>query len=762
MFMKIQKESYNKKNYNITSNNIKANNNNEEYNENDYIIKKEENYYKYNKTTTQVKTYEYKIQKRKINEFLLEKDYIDSKDNTYLNNINNNKIYSKSFDRKEKNNIQYNNKINSKLKLYNNNNNPYSYKKKLIFNNHTNNINSDNFKVLNNNNIDLIKKKKELEEKRERERKILEWFYINDINISKRDLYDALTTLIQSVFRGWLFRSKHNIKIKNGILLLNKVLLKVYKKNLEKFFSILKNLRKVKNGKNEKDKMYEEIKELIKQNNELQKKLGNILMENKNLKNETEKYKDYKNKYKEIFERIEKMYNVNNNIIEENQNLKNELNKLKTNNANNNINKEKEKHVNNNYSIDKLSSINYLQMNNNKKFKDKKTQYDINLNSNKNIYYNTFEIQNLNQINIFSKNNPTINLICKENNINLISIGLRDKKIKEKNRDKDVNNYITNELNIYKNKLKNIIIKYNINKKENKYKDRLKEVFFKYKNIINYIKIKELENEISLLKKEKNDNKTQENNTLKQNKLKSIFRYKSSIFKNDLHKFFLLFYYKGLSTKPENKIQIQNENLLPPTIPDNNNTIPIVSQEPINASEIPSTNIENNNNTEINSKEDENNKIKKEKEEMEKKARIKKARNLRRLLNKKVHEKKDNLRRYFYKYQHIIMMMKIRNKLIEMKKREIEKNLKEEKIENAKYRYIQLQRDKQQRIAAIFNKLDKKISQIKRTVLEAWNMKAKVMSIKTILQPLNNKTKKKKKKSKKEKDNSQEIIKDKN
>ena len=95
------------------------------------------------------------------------------------------------------------------------------------------------------------------------------------------------------------------------------------------------------------------------------------------------------------------------------------------------------------------------------------------------------------------------------------------------------------------------------------------------------------------------------------------------------------------------------------------------------------------------------------------------------------------------------MMIKIRSKLIEMKKKEIEKNLKEEKKENAKYRLIQLQRDKQQRIASLFNKLDKKYSKLKRTVIEAWNMKAKVMSIKTILQPLKNKTKKKKKKVKK-------------
>ena len=97
-----------------------------------------------------------------------------------------------------------------------------------------------------------------------------------------------------------------------------------------------------------------------------------------------------------------------------------------------------------------------------------------------------------------------------------------------------------------------------------------------------------------------------------------------------------------------------------------------------------------------------------------------------------------------------------------MKKKKIEKNIKEEKKENAKYRLIQLQRDKQQRIAAIFNKLDRKYTQIKRTVFEAWNVKAKVMTIKTILKPIKHKLKKKKKKTKKDVDNNNNEIEDEN
>ena len=443
----MQKESYLKNHYNSRTNITKINNNNCNYNDNDYMIHKDKNYSKYNKTTTQIKSNAYNKQKLEINEFSIGNEFIDLNDKS--------KIVSKSSDKKEKNNVQYNNKINSKLKL---SNNLYSYKKKIIFNNITNNINSNNFKVLNNNsnNIDLIIKKKELEEQRERERKIMEWFYINDINISKRDLYDALSTLIQSVFRGWTFRAKNKIRIKNCILILNQIFLKEYRNILEIFFYNLKINSKKKYKfnevyENEKDIMNEEIKELIKQNNELQKKLGNILLENKNLKNEEDNFKNYKNKCEEMFEQIEKMHNINNKIIEENQNLKDELNKLAL-KSSNNKNKDEENYDNNNYIIDKLKSINYCQMNNKKKFINKETQYDIDLDSNKNLYFNSFKIQNLNQLYIYSNNNPSTNLICKENSINLISIGLKNKKIK-------VQQGYKNELNICKNKLKNLIIK---------------------------------------------------------------------------------------------------------------------------------------------------------------------------------------------------------------------------------------------------------------------------------------------------------------
>ena len=721
MFTRTKKTAITKKYYNINSPTNYKNNS-------DYLFNREENYY-FQKRTTKIQSYS--IQEKESNEYPFENDM-------GYNWKNSNYIYSKSSDKKEKNNISKKKyyKNNTKLKL---SKNPNALKKKLIFANNgdynNNNKNIYNSKYINSN-IDLIKKKKELEEHRERERKIMEWFYINDINLSKRDMYDALATLIQSFFRGWIYRRRINYIFyqndlenkKKGLIYLNRICLRLIKKNLDFFFSQVKNRKNNKRNKyknsednKEKEKMYEEIKELIKQNNELQKKLGNILTQNKNLKNETEKYKEYKTKYKEIFDQIEKMYSVNNNLIEENQNLKNKLNQLTTDNE--------EKRKKNTFIIDKLKSFNYLKADNKK---------DI-------------------------KKNDHLEII-KENDIN---INTYDNQLK--------NEDIKNNLNIYKNKYKNKILKKYIIKNNNINNNILKKIFFDYKNKVNVIKLKEQDdeikkiNELEKLKKNINENNNNQEKEIKLNKLKSLFKFKSSINKNNLYKYFLSYYYKVLSIK--NKIQIENlssstQNVQSPKPIEVLNSVTSYSNtsDPVGIIQTDNNNNNNNNNNNeesnniqvnnnINKEEEEKEREKKEKEENEKKARIKKARNLRKLLTKRYQEKKDNLRKYFYKYVHISMMIKIRAKLLEMKRKQIEKSIKEEKKENAKYRIIQLQRDKQQRIASIFNKLDKKISQIKRTVLEAWNVKAKVMSIKTILNPIKNKTKKKKIKTKKKEDN---------
>ena len=265
----MKKTSYNTNYYNNNPNYIQHNI--------DYKFRKEEKYY-YQKRTTKIKSYSilYPNKNNNIN-------------NYYLRSPNNDKITIKQI-----------NNNSPKLKL-----SRISSKEKLLLSNNKNNIciinnkNSLN-KKLSNNNIDLIKKKKELENQREKERKIMEWFYINDIDLSKKDLYETMAMIIQSVFRGWQFRRKienfcdqaYNIyeinnNIKNGCIHLNKIYLQKINKNLKFFLSQLNNhskiilLKKNNDEDEEKEKLYEDIKELIKQNNKLQKELNIIITENK-------------------------------------------------------------------------------------------------------------------------------------------------------------------------------------------------------------------------------------------------------------------------------------------------------------------------------------------------------------------------------------------------------------------------------------------------------------------------------------------------
>ena len=687
-----------------------------------YINNKNNNIYYQARTTKIKKTYI----KEKSSDYLREN--VIAYNSPYIN-----KRLSKSSDRKTKrdnynistkNNIyskknSNNSKKKVKLKLSKENSFP---KKDLIF--------LYDKKESNMNNTELIKKKKELEEQREIERKIMQWFYTNHINISKRDLFDALTTLIQSVFRGWIFRKKINIvfhknhikkenkDIKKAFISFSKLYYKLMRKNLKYGFNKIKNCLC---GKKEDKTSYKEIKELIEKNNELQKKLGNIIKENNNLRKETEICKEYKKKYQETLEQFNKIYKVNDNIIKENQNLKKELIDAQ-------MSSEKERNKYNVFIIDKLESINYLRNKNNKE-------------NNKNVSCKLLKIEKQNNINISVLNKPRKLEIENMNQFNINSIISNiDLTVKKEN---DIN-----------------IISHVDSNHEIKMKDQ--ELINKLKNEINILK-----NQIN----ENNMNKVELDRQLKLNKLKSLFKLKKLFIRKSIHKYFLSFYYKSISNKTnQENITTNVASQIPidtPPISSNlqvaqtqnivNDTFPI---SPIITEQISNDNDNENDKdsnkkkevTIIEGKEKENKEKleKEEKEEKEKKSRLLKARNLRRLLSKKVQDKKDNIRKYFYKYEHIVMMFKIRSKLLEMKKKEIEKKIKEEKEENEKYKHIQSQRNREEIIASIFNKLDKKISLIKKTVLEAWNVKAKVMSIKTILLPLKNKTKKKKKKAKSE------------
>ena len=172
--------------------------------------------------------------------------------------------------------------------------------------------------VINNKNILNIKKNSV--SLRESERQTLQWFFINDVDINKRNFYEKKTIIIQAAFRGYLIRKKiiNKLLFCGSITLtfLEKTLENIYfnnKKKLWKFFfeklNLIKNNHYEKNNSNINLK----IRELISNNNELRLKLSQFYIDNNLLKEDLSNYKDYKTKYDMLLKKM--------NIIEEENNI---------------------------------------------------------------------------------------------------------------------------------------------------------------------------------------------------------------------------------------------------------------------------------------------------------------------------------------------------------------------------------------------------------------------------------------------------------
>lgn len=295
------------------------------------------------------------------------------------------------------------------------------------------------------NKLFLYKKKFDLSFHRENERKILEWFFIHNIDISEREIYEKKVILIQTVFRGYISRIKlyNKLKVFTCISLFNETLNNIffgkYKSFLKFFFQKIKKIYKekvdfyknsflIEECQNKNKILNNEIKELIEQNNELHIKLNEFIVNNNILKNDVNNYKEFELKYNNLLIQLEKLKNANKNILRENKKLINELNNMK----NMNIIKSD--------SIEPQKIINVI----------------IESFNNKNIFKN-IEIQNINNMFIedtfkSNNNNKNIQICSKENNLTLLS-----------------NNKI---LNI----LKNIKICYNINNIEIKNQRNLKNL----------------------------------------------------------------------------------------------------------------------------------------------------------------------------------------------------------------------------------------------------------------------------------------------
>ena len=205
---------------------------------------------------------------------------------------------------------------------------------------------NNNSKVINK--LSLYKKKSDLSFRRENERKKLEWFYIHNIDISQKELYENNATLIQSIYRGYILRIKLYNKLKlytcitvfiqilnNVYMGYNKYLLDyTFKKILlfirnNKRFNIYKTSFVIEGNENKNKILCNEIKELIEQNTKLQLKLNDFLINNNILKDDLSHYKEFELKYNKLLVQLEKLQNFNNNIIRDNTRLNKELNVMK-------------------------------------------------------------------------------------------------------------------------------------------------------------------------------------------------------------------------------------------------------------------------------------------------------------------------------------------------------------------------------------------------------------------------------------------------
>ena len=294
----------------------------------------------YNRTTLTKIRYKYKDKEDSSIIETSERNYVSHRilDKNILNSKVQEDLSNYSFDSKNVFNTEntYHKQMISKK--------PFLFKKKIISSNEDNvkNIYASN---LINNDIEFIRRKIESDENRERERQIFEWFYINNINISKRDLYDAFTTLIQSVFRGYSYRSqiKNYYKLRVLFNIIYKIYIKYY---FRYFYDFIKYQTNNTFGYNGNTKLIDDIKELIRQNNELQQKLEIIESENNKLKIEKEKYDINGKNYKNLMDKLENIFKIS----EENKKLKEEINIFK-NNKTKTDNKESNKIENFNISI---------------------------------------------------------------------------------------------------------------------------------------------------------------------------------------------------------------------------------------------------------------------------------------------------------------------------------------------------------------------------------------------------------------------------
>ena len=217
----------------------------------------------------------------------------------------------------------------------------------------------------------VTQSKKLFEEVLSKEKKIKHYFITNKLNINDRELYEQSAISIQSTFRGYSMRIKlyqklnDYINIRNFIQVIKRFFLtkkskflknfkefakmmpkkdknddnKIISKNMSQIpideIKIVKNnyflIQKIEtfnilSAKKEMNKKLTLLNKLLKDKNNLQRKLDKILNENRKLKEVQKNYEELKKKYEEIEKEKKAMEDINDDYIQNNSSLNNQLN----------------------------------------------------------------------------------------------------------------------------------------------------------------------------------------------------------------------------------------------------------------------------------------------------------------------------------------------------------------------------------------------------------------------------------------------------
>ena len=276
-------------------------------------------------------------------------------------------------------------------------------------------------------------------------------YSLNNKEKNKKDKINKKATLIQAIFRGYIYRIKLYNKLKNITYVtifcqtINNILLKRRMYIFKGWIYLKQRQRQIKKNallQSNRISLYikgnsSKMKNLIDKTNNLKLKLSEFLINNTKLKIDINNYKEIEEKYNILLIKYEKLQNTNNNLKTENNKLLHEINALKSKNEkkknNNCISYQNSIYFKNNYGdknkesknkkyeiCKEISNITILNKSTKSKnnFSNKKIENKIKFNNNikETEIYNNLECLDLNQNGKLSENKNYRLIIVKKIN----------------------------------------------------------------------------------------------------------------------------------------------------------------------------------------------------------------------------------------------------------------------------------------------------------------------------------------------------------